>query len=481
VVVALVGPSRTVTSVAEGSGTVGNRIANQPALLIGISLLFVLALATVPLLSVRNLDVLALATFTLSAWMTGHGRLDASLYLAYPLLAYLAFRFLWMAGRGSGSDASSSLYWRVTAGRSLTERRRVLKLAAAGLAAMTAILTISSSGVSDVGVASLAGATDMIHGTVPYGHIPDFIIHGDTYPPLNYAIFVPVAAIWPVTDAFSDPQGALVVTAALTLLTAFGVYRLLGRGQEGEGSEIAAAGSEPPDLAGLRGAVAWLTFPPVLLAASSGSNDIVLAFCLVMVLGSLASARRSALLLGAAAWVKVTPIVALPVWIARMQRREALQTIGGLVLLSGVILGGLTALGGPGAVGSMVDAMRFQFERRSLFSFLGLGVGLGPLQAVAEALLLSSVIGMTLAVRSDSSLREDSVRLAAGLTALMLLSQLAANYWSWAYLPWVIAPALLVLAPATLRAPVAETAVPRRASLPVRRRATPAGWRASPS
>jgi hypothetical protein len=95
--------------------------------------------------------------------------------------------------------------------------------------------------------------------------------------------------------------------------------------------------------------------------------------------------------------------------------------------------------------------MRFQFERRSLFSLFGIGVGLGPFQAVAQAILLASVVGMTLAVRRDRALRDDPVRLAAMLTALMLLSQLAANYWSWAYMPWVIAPALFVLAPAVGR------------------------------
>jgi hypothetical protein len=451
VLVALVGPDRTVTQAVPGSGVVGNRIANQPALLIGLSLVFVLALAGVPLLSLRNIDVLALASFTVVAWLTGQGFLDASLYVAYPLLAYLALRFLLMATRGSRAEDSMSLYWRLTGSWSPDERRHVLRLLAAGLAALTAILTVTSSGVSDVAFASLAGATDLVHGVVPYGHIPDFIIHGDTYPPLNYVAYVPVAALWPVSDAFGDPQGALVLTAVLTLLAAMSVYRLVGRNGPKDPSEEAFADSEPSELAGLRAAVAWLTFPPVLLAASSGSNDIVLAFCLLLVLGSVASARRSAMLLGVATWVKVTPIVALPIWIARLDRREAVQAIAGLALFSAVILGGLIAMGGPGAVTSMVDAMRFQFERRSLFSLFGMGVGLGPLQAVAQALLLASVVGITLAVRRDADLRDDPVRLAATLAALMLLSQLAANYWSWAYMPWVIGPALLVLAPGRAR------------------------------
>jgi Glycosyltransferase family 87 len=448
VIVALVGPTGTVVDTAEGGGVVGNKIANPPAFLIGLTILFLFAMATVPLLSLRNLDVLALASFTLSAWLTIHGRLDASLYLAYPVLAYLAFRFLWISARGQSSGGSTSLYWRLTAAWSPTDRRRLLRLVAAGLATMTAVLAVSSSGVSDVAFASLAGATDLIHGTVPYGHIPDFIIHGDTYPPLNYVVYVPAAALWPVTDAFSDPQGALVLTAALALIAALAVYRVIARHGQGDPGEDLGSDSEPPGIAGLRGAIAWLSFPPVLLATTSGSNDVVLAFCLLLVLGSVASARRSAILLGVAAWVKLTPLVALPVWIARMRWRESLQAVGALGLLSAAIVGGLITLGGTGSVSTMVDAMRFQFERRSLFSLFGDGPGLGPLQAVAQAVLLASVVGMTLAVRRDAALRDDPVRLAAMLTSLMLFSQLAANYWSWAYTPWVIAPALLVLAPA---------------------------------
>ena len=70
--------------------------------------------------------------------------------------------------------------------------------------------TVTSTGPSDVAFAALAGATDLVHGVVPYGHIPGFILHGDTYPLLTYAVYVPAAAVMPVTDLFEMKVGLAV-------------------------------------------------------------------------------------------------------------------------------------------------------------------------------------------------------------------------------------------------------------------------------
>jgi len=410
----------------------------------------VLATATVPLLSLRNVDVLAFVSFTLPPWLINEGLIEASVVAAYVPLAYLAARFLWIGLRGSTHAPRASLYWWLMRGRGEAERRRLLQFTLAGLAVVTTVLTVSSTGANDVAFASLAGATDLIHGTVPYGHIPSFIVHGDTYPLLNYVIYMPAAAVMPVTDFFSDPQGALIVTSVAMLLAAAGLYRLGARAArtaaESAGPEHSQE-QEPPRVAGLRAAIAWLAFPPVLLAASSGTNDVVLAACLVAVLASIAHPRRSVLLLGVAAWVKVIPVLALPIWLARMRGRAALESIAGLAVLSSALLGWMVLLGGPSSIAAMAHALSYQFDRGSLSS-LWIGWGLGPLQPVAQAALVSAVVAATMAVRSDSSLRDDLPRLAALLAGTLLLAQVAANYWTWAYLPWAIAPALLLLVPA---------------------------------
>jgi hypothetical protein len=452
---ALVGPQPKVSKIAvrvPGTPQSGNTTANAPALLIGMSLLFVLVMASVPLLSLRNLDVLAFASLTLPVWLLNEGFIYASVLVTYPLLAYLVARLLWSGLGGARASARSSLYWHLTADWRPAERSRLLKLVLGGLAIGTTILTLGSTGVSDVAFAGLAGATDLIHGTIPYGHIPDFIVHGDTYPPLTYVLYVPAAAISPVTNLFSDPEGALVLTAVASLLVAWLLYRAVARAPQ---DDPGASGSEPPGISGLRAATAWLAYPPVLLAASSGTNDILLAVFLVAALASVAHRGRSAVYLAVAAWVKFVPVVVMPIWLARLRGRQLAAALAGVAVLSFLVLGSLVALGGPGSLSAMAQALSFQFGRGSLSS---LWWGLDSFQPAAQAALLAIVVAATLAVRQDDRLRDDLPRLAAILAGVLLLTQFAANYWTWAYLPWAIAPALFVLVPAH------EALQPERAS-----------------
>jgi hypothetical protein len=443
---AAVSPERRVTHVAlftPDTPQSGSLIANHPAMLALLALLFAVATATVPLLSLRNLDVLAFASFTVSIWLINDGLIEASMLAAYPLLAYLTARCLRLGLAGSRRAPRRSLYWHLTRRWSESERRRVPKVALAGLGVLVTVVTVTSTGPSDVAFAALAGATDLIHGVAPYGHIPDFILHGDTYPLMTYVLYLPAAAMMPVTDLFSDPQGALIVTALATLAAAWGLSRIAARlAREGARS----ADDEPPAVTGRRAAIAWLAFAPVLLTASSGSNDVVLAAFLVATLASLGNRRRSAVLLGVAAWVKVVPLLALPIWLARMGRRGALEAVAALAVFSAILLGWLVALGGASTLSTMARALAFQFDRGSLSS-LWTGFGLDGLQPVAQAALVAVICASVLAVRGDGALRDDPRRLAAVLAGVILLAQFAANFWTWAYLPWALAPALVALVP----------------------------------
>ncbi len=443
---ASIGPQPKVTRimlVTPGAPNSGSTIANAMPVLAGLTLLFMLMTATVPLLSLRNLDVLVFASLTLTIWLINEGLMEASVLVAYALLAYLSVRLLWRGFVGDQRPVGASLFWHLTADLRLTERRRILKIVLAGMTVMATGTIAASTGVNDVAFAALAGATDLMHATVPYGHIPDFIVHGDTYPPLTYVIYLPGALLSPVTNLFSDPEGALIVVAVATMLVAWGLFRALMRAAP-EASVL--AGAEPPSLAGMRAAIAWLAFPPMLVAASGGTNDVVLAVFIVAALASLAQRRRSVMWLGVGAWVKLTPAVALPIWLARLRGRELGQAIIGLAALSVLVLGSMVALGGFGSLGTMAHALSFQFGRGSLSS-LWTGWGLGALQPVAQAAVLATVVGAALCVRRDEQLRDDLPRLAALLAGVLLLTQFAANYWTWAYLPWAIAPALLVLVP----------------------------------
>jgi hypothetical protein len=323
----------------------------------------------------------------------------------------------------------------------------------AAMATVVVVVVPTSEGASDVAFAAVSGATKLLEGVIPYGNIPDFIVHGDTYPLLTYVAYIPAALVLPVDDIWDDPTGGLVVTCAMTLLAAAGMYRIGVRMARDRGFA-----GEPFSVTGMRLMLAFLAFPPVVIAASSGANDAVLAACLVGVFLWFQHARRSTLMLGVAAWVKVIPVLALPVWLARMPRRAALQAIGLLALVSGALCGVLVALGGPGAVPAMLEALMFQLERSSLHS-LWVGMDLGFLQPAVQAMLLAAIAAAVVALRRDGSLAGDICRVAGLLAGIELIAQIGANYWTWAYLPWVVVPLLLsLLAPVRVPEPAAARA-----------------------
>ena len=105
--------------------------------------------------------------------------------------------------------------------------------------------------MSDVGFASLAGATTVLDGSLPYGNLP----------PASWSMATPIrcSPIWrmcpaalvsPVHDGFDGLDGALYVATALR--------SLLGALALGAGSAATPAGS-----------IAFVAFPPVMIAASS--------------------------------------------------------------------------------------------------------------------------------------------------------------------------------------------------------------------
>src|SRR4051794_40580862 len=452
-----------VTHVAgqeAGAPATGSTVANFAPVLVLLALLFALVTATVPLVSLRNLDVLAMASLTVPVWLLNRTLVEPSVWAAYPPLIYLAARCMGMGlGQRRAREPAVSLYWHVTSRWPADQRRRVLRMLVAALATFTAIVVPTSTGASDVAFAAMSGATDLIHGVVPYGHIPAFIVHGDTYPLLTYVAYVPAAVLMPVRDVWDDPTGGLLITTAATLLAAGGLYRIGVRmARAGGSAQAGPADGEPPSVAGMRTMLAFLAFPPVVLAASGGANDAVLAACVVGAFACFHHTRRSTVMLGVAAWVKIVPALALPVWLARMPRRRALHAAGLLALMSGALAAVLVALGGPGALPAMLRAIAFQLERSSLHS-LWVGLGLGGLQPVASAVLVGAVAAATIAVRRDATLGDDLCRMAALVAGIELIAQIAGNYWTWAYMPWVAVPVLLsLLAPASAPARSARSA-----------------------
>jgi hypothetical protein len=440
---AAVAPDGTVPHTIEytpGYVRAGNEAIQTPLALVVLSLLFVLAVASVPLRRARNLDALALVSFGVSIVLLNERLFELSVWAGYPPLAYLGVRCLHvaLAGPRFTSDRSERpLFDVVTGAWSRARRLRLLRIAALAAAIALVIASVPGGAVGDVGFASIAGATQLLHGHLPYGHLPTEIVHGDTYPLLAYALYIPVAVFMPVHDAFDNLDGALIVATAGALLAALGIYLASSRQCERDRSES------------LRHAIAWLVFPPVLITASSGSNDMVAAALLAGALAVLLRTARPGLLLTLAGWVKLVSFFLLPFVAGRFRSRGLVRFVAAVVGVTLAVACWVLLLGGSDGLGRMIDGISFQAERGSLLSLWTL-LGIGPVQIALQAAVLSLVAVSPLLVSRDQDLARNPRRLAALAGSILIGFQLAANYWSYAYLPWAlpcVMIALLVSAP----------------------------------
>jgi hypothetical protein len=351
-------------------------------------------------------------------------------------LGYLAVRCLRVGFSGAAEEGGSVPLWdEVTAGWHPRGRLRALGALTAAAALVIALLTVPGGLVSDVAFASMAGATELTHGVLPYGNLPqNELVHGDTYPLLAYALYLPAALISPVESAWDNLDGSLWVALAMALA---GAAAMFAAGRRGAGRDGGAAG--------LRMALAWLCFPPVMIAASSGSNDIAAGAAVAAATALLTRPAWSALALTLAGWIKLAPFMALPVLVARARGADLLRALAAVALVGVAVLGWIVALGGPGGVWDMLDALSFQAERGSLLSPWSL-IGWEPAQLVFQAGVLTLVAVAAVQVWRNRAIASDPRRVAGLAAGVLLAVQLAAGYWTYTYLVWVfplIAVALL--------------------------------------
>jgi hypothetical protein len=399
---------------SPGAPLYGSKLSDAPWLLALLALGFVLATASLPLLSLRNLDVLALLGLTVPILAGDHQLFELSVLSGYLPLAYLCSRFVQRASR---PDASAQV------GRPLSDllipwMPRLLGYSIAAAAALLAIVAVSSPGAIDVGFASTAGATLLLHGTLPYGHMPPDVVHGDTYPLLNYILYIPAAALAPVRDAFDDTSSAVLVAFAAALAVAVALRK-----------------------SGPRAVLAWLSFPPLAVAVASGTNDLLLAAPIALALAAPTRGGRSALALTAGAWIKLAPLALLPIWLAGTRGRPLIRALGAIAGLSAALIAWMLILGGPAAIGHMLHAMSFQLDRGTLQSAWAL-FGLGPARQVAQAATIALVAWGALNARPIAT---DPARLAALSGAVLAALQLSASNWSYLYVVWLFPCAAVAL------------------------------------
>lgn len=504
-------------SMARGNrGSFGRRI-NDPEILFPLLVLFMVGMLDWRRpLSLRNLDVLMLASFTVSLLLFNEGLVFWSVPLAYPPLLYLLGRLL-AIGLGRGHRPLYATRWPVW----LVAGLAVFALGFRGG------LNYWSSNVIDVGYASVVGADRIVEGSSPYGTMPKRtedhcgkrysdgswqayvqasgacespVERGDTYGPVMYAAYVPMTAALGWTGLWDDLPAAHGTAFVFDLLAAAG---------------LGLAGLR---LGGVRLAAAavflWAAFPFTTYALSSNSNDAVIAAFLAWGLALFSYPTARGFLLGCAALAKFAPLLLIPLWVRadrpaprrhvapaeadgpplpRSRGRRVLdvlrpgpggvRVVAGLALSALVSFGLLVALDGPGALGTFWErTFGWQLDRPSPFSIWDWGgypgfPDLAVPQKILKLLLVVAAAGLYLL-----PWRLDAVRVAALSGALLVGFHVVLTHWFYLYIPWFLpfaAVALLATRPALAEEPAPRPAPspvePERASVPTEVEPRPVG------
>jgi hypothetical protein len=452
---------RTGRVVSEKADTVpvpyGNWVAYEPAVLGGLCLLFVLMAGVRPWRRLRNLDVIAALSVLPAVLLFQHRYLSPSMLAAAPPMIYLLLRCAFVGfGPERPAAASRPLLVALTPGLDPARRVRWLRCLLAVVGLVFVLVGVGSPNTVDVLYAAMEGATRLIHGVLPYGHLPPGVTHGDTYPILTYVLYTPLALIAPVNTTWDSVTGGLALAVLAALLAAAAMFlTVVGRRRLGA--------SHPPEVeeAGLRAALAWLAFPPLLITASTGTTDPALAAMLAF---AVLLWRRPVLcsgMLAVAGWFKLAPLVLVPLALAPLRGRRLAGALAAIALVSLPLLGLLLALGGTGGPGDMVRAMSYQFTRGSVQSVWG-ALGIADAQPFGQACVLGLVAASALWLHREPERATERRRMAALAAAILIGLQLAADYWAFLYLAWLLP--LIVFSLLADRDPVAQ---PAEAAVPL--------------
>jgi hypothetical protein len=444
-------------------GAFGRKI-NNPWIWLGFCAAFLLGLADLRRpLSIRNLDLLVLLSFSASLWFFNRGDVFTAMPLAYPPMVYLLARLAWIAWRGRGTTSRS--LWPAA----------VLLAATVFLAGFRIGLNWQASNVIDVGYSGVIGAQRIVEqGEMPYGHMPedtgpkcgpadaDGYVRdrvqtngrcesangrGDTYGPVTYFTYIPgfVAFGW---EGKWDELPAAHFTAILVDLLA-----LLGLGVVG----LRFGGR----LLGATLAFAWAAYPFTQYASSSNSNDAILPALLVWGFWLLTSAPARGLFVALASWAKFAALLLVPLWasypraVTRPERRLALYGAG---FLAATILSFWVLLLEPDPIHAARifwdRTFGWQLGRESPFSIWNWGEypgypDLSLVQTALKVLLVGVAVALYFVPRVKTPLR-----VAALSGALLIGFELVLTHWFYLYIPWFFPFAAFALfAPALVAAP----------------------------
>jgi hypothetical protein len=451
-------------------GAFGGREINSAPVWLAFCAAFLLGLADWRRpLSVRNLDLLALLSFSISLWFFNQGEVFWSIPLVYPPLVYLGARLAWIGARGRQTPSARPL-WPVW----------VLAAATVFLAGFRVGLNVEESNVIDVGYAGVIGAHRIASGQSPYGNFPiqgdlkpcgpadsegeireriqtngrceASNDRGDTYGPVSYAAYVPGFWAFGWTGKWDDLPAAHFTSIAADIACLVGLA-LVGRRFGG----LRLAATLP---------FAWAAYPFTQYVSSSNTNDALVPAFLIWGFWLASSAWARGGFLALAGWTKFAPLVLGPLWLSypSLDLGRAIRFAVGFV--AATALSFFVLLLEP----SVIDAARtfwertlsWQLGRESPFSiwdwrqYHADGVpDLHLVQRALQVLLVAGAVAVAFVPR-----RKSPLQLAALTGALLVGFEVVLTHWFYLYIPWFFpfaAFALLAVAPAVVRArPVEE-------------------------
>ena len=442
------GPQVAWTMARGGNGAFGGTRINSLRYWLPFCALFFFGLADLRRpFSLRNLDLLVLLSFSVSLWFFNKGNVFASAPLAYPPLAYLLARCVWIGVRGRPSRGAP--VWPAWA--------------LIGLAVFLGGFKIGleyrgGSNVIDVGYSGVIGAQRIASGVVPYGNFPDEddlkacgpadangeirdrIQHdgrcetanplGDTYGPVAYEAYLPGYGLFGWSGKW-DTLPAVKFTSVL-----FDFLCLLGLALVG----LRYGG---PALAGAL-ALAWSAFPFTTYVLMSNTNDSIVPVFLIwgFVFASSAWARGIAAALSG--WAKFSALVVAPLWLTYpgpvRRPRPALAFAAGFAVATVAALSILVFDAHPiQAAETFYDrTIKTQVTRESPFSLWDWAQyharGLPDLHVVQWVLEGLLVLGAIAAAFFPS--RKSPLQLAALTGALLIGFEVVLTHWFYLYVPW---------------------------------------------
>ncbi|MEX2211041.1 MAG: hypothetical protein WD689_04685 [Gaiellaceae bacterium] len=453
------GPQVAWRMARGGEGAFGGRTINRPLVWFGLIALFLVGLIDWRRpLSLRTLDLLALASFSASFWFFNAGDVFTAMPLAYPPLGYLIARLAWIGTRGRAPWGRA--LWPVWA----------LAAAAIFLAGFRVALNLADGNVIDVGYSGVVGAQRIATGEMPYGHMPveagrkacgradsagrirDRIQtngrcehaneHGDTYGPVTYLSYLPGYWLFGWSGDWDSLPAARFTAIVFDLLTLAGLALV---GLRFGGLPLAAAL-----------AFAWTAFPFTQYASSANTNDALLPAFLVWGFWLVSSPKARGALAALSGWTKFASLIVAPLWATYPDGRPRWRFVAGFLAASLAAFSILLLESNP------VEAARtfgdrslvWQIGRESPFSIWGWGQyraagipDLHLLQLALQVLLVVAAIVVAFVPR-----RKSPLQLAALTGALIVGFEFVQTHWFYLYIPWFFPfAAIAVLAGARSR------------------------------